>query len=45
MICFNINLYLYNCEGKSLNFYIGPEAPFINENASEEEQMTGEVSK
>ena len=31
------------CEGKNLNFYIGPEALFVNGDASEEEQMTGET--
>ena len=31
------------CEGKNLNFYIGPEALFVNGDASEEKQMTGET--
>ena len=31
------------CEGKNLNFYIGPEGLFVNGDASEEEQMTGET--
>ena len=34
-----------NYEGKSSNSYIGPQTPFTNGNASENEQMTGEVPK
>ena len=26
-------------EGKDLNFYVEPQAPFTNKNASEEEKM------
>ena len=29
--------------GKGLNFYVGPQAPFTNKNASEEEKMLGKA--
>ena len=29
--------------GKDLNFYVGPQAPFTNKNASEEEKMFGKA--
>ena len=29
--------------GKDSNFYIGPQAPFTNKNASEEEKMLGKA--
>ena len=29
--------------GKDLNFYVGPQAPFTNKNASEEEKMLGKA--
>ena len=30
--------------GKDLSFCVGPQAPFINKNASEEEKMLGKAS-
>ena len=38
-----IIIYIYICEGKSSNSYIGPQPPFTNGSASEKEQMTGKV--
>ena len=29
--------------GKDLSFYVGPQAPFTNKNASEEEKMLGKA--
>ena len=29
--------------GKDLNFYVGPQAPFTNKNASKEEKMFGKA--
>ena len=36
-------MFYWFCEGKSLNFDIGPQASFTNGNASKKEQMTEEV--
>ena len=36
-------LLIINVGGKDLNFYVGPQSPFTNKNASEEEKMFGNV--
>ena len=36
-------IFFISVGGKDLNFYVGPQAPFTNKNAFEEEKMFGKA--